>query len=71
MNEHSSQSIGRPARIVSISFANGKPLHEIVEAVDREGSKHPDLIALPETWLGQNDHRPEPLDGPTISAMAA
>ena len=63
--------LGRPVRIVSIGFANGKCLQEIVEAVDGEGAKGPDLIALPETWLGQKDHVPETLEGPVISAMAA
>ena len=43
----------------------------MIEAVDVEGAMKPDLIALPETWLGQKDHVPERLDGPVISAMAA
>ena len=71
MEDPSRHDIGRPVRIVSISFANGKDLQEIVQVVDCEGSKSPDLIALPETWLGQRDHVPETLDGPVISAMAA
>jgi len=60
---------GRPVRVVSISF-NGKPLAEIADVVDREGGRGADLIALPETWLGQ-DGSPESLDGPTVTAMSA
>ena len=63
------QKIGRPVRIVSLSF-NGKSLAEIAGVVDREGAKGVDLIILPETWRGQADS-PEPLDGPTVTAMAA
>ena len=65
------QPIGRPVRVVSISFANGKTLDQICGVVDREGARGADLIALPETWLGQADHEPEPLNGPTLTAMAA
>src|SRR2546430_4219159 len=61
--------IGRPIRVVSISFRD-KGLPEIVDVVDREGARGADLIALPEAWRGQSDS-PEPLDGPTITAMAA
>jgi predicted amidohydrolase len=61
--------VGRPVRIVSIGFANGKSLGEISAVVERE-QEGTDLIALPETWLGQGGHEPEPLDGPTISMMA-
>jgi predicted amidohydrolase len=64
------EDIGRPARIVSISFRNGKSLAEIVAAVDREAEQGADLIALPETWLGQKDAPPEPIDGPTIREMS-
>jgi predicted amidohydrolase len=71
MRNNPNSHIGRPVRIVSISFGNGKHLQEIVDAIDREGAKGTDLIALPETWLGQRDHVPETLDGPTISAMAS
>jgi predicted amidohydrolase len=71
MSDDPSTCIGRPVRIVSISFPNGKRLQEIVDVVDREGARGADLVALPETWLGQADHVPEPLEGPTISAMAS
>jgi len=59
---------GRPVRVVSVSFRD-KRLQEIIEVVNREGARGTDLIVLPETWRGQSD-KPEPLDGPTITAMA-
>ncbi len=62
--------IGRPVRVTSISFATGKTREDIVAVVDGEGARGADLIALPETWLGQGDC-PEPIDGPTITAMSA
>jgi len=63
------QKIGRPVRIVSLSF-NGKSVEEIAKIVDREGAGGVDLIILPETWRGQTDH-PETLDGPIVTTMAA
>jgi predicted amidohydrolase len=61
--------IGRRVRVVSISFRDkGQP--EIADVVAREGARGADLIVLPETWRGQSDN-PEPLDGPTITALAA
>jgi predicted amidohydrolase len=69
--QQGSAEIGRPVRVVSIGFAVGKTLDEVAVLVDQEaGQGDVDLIALPETWLGQGGHAPEPLDGPTISAMA-
>jgi predicted amidohydrolase len=62
---------GRPVRFVSVSFANGPTLSEVSEVVVREAAVGTDLIALPETWLGQAGHVPEPLKGPTVTAMAA
>ncbi len=62
---------GRPVRIVSISFPVGKTREEILAHVDQEGAKGTDLIALPETWLGQSVGTEESLDGPTLTAMAA
>lgn len=59
---------GRPVRVTSISFRD-KSLSEVVDVVNREGARGADLIVLPETWRGQNNS-PEPLDGPTIVAMA-
>ena len=63
--------IGRPVRITSLSFANGRTLDEVLALVEAEGARGPDLIALPETFMGQNDATREPLDGPTITALAA
>jgi len=62
--------VGRPVRVVSLSFRNGRTLEEISHLVDREATQGVDLVVLPETWLGQRD-RPEGLDGPTITAMSA
>ena len=38
--------------------------------VDAEGARGCDLIALPETWMGQADHDPEELAGPTVTLMS-
>jgi len=65
------EKTGRPVRIISISFANGKTLQEVIRVIDQEADHGCDLVALPETWLGQSDHEPETLEGPTITAMAA
>ena len=69
----SAGQIGRPVRVVSIGFkARTKSLEEIAKVVDSEGSQGTDLIALPETWRGQNDQgSEETLSGPTVTAMAA
>ena len=64
------QSIGRPARILSLSFQN-KPLAVIRDLIDTEAAKGVDLVVLPETWRGQNDSSVETLDGPAISALSA
>ena len=61
---------GRPVRVVSLSFRD-KALQEIVARVNREGARGADLIVLPETWRGQKGDTSEPLDGPTVTAMAA
>ena len=58
--------VGRPVRVVSLSFRD-RPMAEIVDSVDREGARGADLIALPETWRGQNSDTQEPLDGPTVT----
>ena len=64
-------TIGRPARVsVSVGFRPGPALEEIVSVVEREAARGTDLIALPETFRGQNDLSFETLDGPTISALA-
>ena len=64
-------TVGRPVRITSISFANGLPLEEIVRYVDKAGAAHVDVIALPETCRGQKENTQEDLNGPTLKAMAA
>jgi predicted amidohydrolase len=64
-------TVGRPVRVVSISFPNGKSLDEVAQLVDSEGAAGCDLIVLPETWLGQRNHTAEPLNGATITTMAA
>jgi predicted amidohydrolase len=61
--------IGRPVRVVSLSF-HEKSRDEIVRLVDREAGAGVDLVVLPETWLGQKDS-PERLEGPTITAFSA
>lgn len=67
--EPASAQTGRPVRVVSISFACGKSRDEIAAVVDAEARKGADLVALPETWLGQGGP-PETLDGPTIAVMS-
>lgn len=62
--------IGRPVRVASISFT-GKGLDEVAAIVDQEGERGADIVALPETWAGQEGHVPETLDGHTITTMAA
>jgi predicted amidohydrolase len=62
--------IGRPVRAVSIGFRPGPSLEEIAGLVDKEGSRGVDLIALPETFRGQNNDTQETLDGPTVTAIA-
>jgi len=67
------KTIGCLARITSISFANGKTRAEVLALVDREGALGTDLIALPETFLGQaaDNSTMETLDGPTMTGLAA
>jgi beta-ureidopropionase len=63
-------SLGRPVRAVSIGFTPGPSLEQIAGLVDKEGARGADLIALPETFRGQNETSQETLDGPTVSALA-
>jgi len=63
-------NVGRPVRAVSIAFRPGPSLEQIAGLVDREGGRGADLIALPETFRGQNDQSMETLDGPTVLALA-
>ena len=69
MPQRSEQKIGRPVRVVSLSF-HDKSVAEIAEVVDREGAKGVDLIILPETWCGQQES-PQSLGGPIVTTMAA
>ena len=66
----SDDKIGRPVRVVSIGFTQDRPLEQIAALVDSEGARGTDLIALPETFRGQNETSQESLDGPTITAIA-
>lgn len=64
--------LGRPVRVTSISFSSySLPLEQIAGLVDREGARGTDVIALPETFRGQDDHSEEELHGPTVTAMSA
>jgi hypothetical protein len=63
--------IGRPVRVVSIGFAMGKPLDQVAKLVDQEGARGTDIIALPETFRGQDDHGSEELlNGAAITTLA-
>jgi predicted amidohydrolase len=64
------ETAGRPVRITSISFGIGRTLAAVARMVEQEGARGTDLIVLPETWLGQQTHEPETLDGPVIAAIA-
>lgn len=66
-------SLGRPARIVSIGFEGGKgiALERIAKHVDEEAARGADLIALPELCRGLDSSSEEPLNGPTVTAIAA
>lgn len=66
MTDHAA---GRPVRVTSISFGV-RPLEAIVDIVEAEAARGTDLIALPETWAGQLQNRPETLDGPIITAIS-
>lgn len=71
--ETEGEKVGRPVRIVSIGFHAGQhPLEWVASLVDQEAAPGVDLIALPETFRGQNANgtSAEPLDGPTINAMS-
>lgn len=66
----SEDKIGRPVRVVRIGFTEGRPLEEIAALVDSEGARGTDLIALPETFRGEDEKSQETLDGPTITTIA-
>src|SRR5262249_35359173 len=61
-------AVGKPVRVVSLSFKAGASLETIAAIVDTEGAQGVDLIVLPEAWRG-NDVV-EPLSGPTITTMS-
>jgi predicted amidohydrolase len=69
--ENAGPNIGRPVRIISIGYKDSMPLADLVEHVDEEGSRGSDLIVLPESSQGQDQASEEPLQGPTVTAMAA
>lgn len=60
--------IGRPVRVISLS-CKAHPMREMLSVVDAEGAKGTDLVVLPETWRGQNDHTRETLQGPTLREL--
>jgi predicted amidohydrolase len=60
----------RPVRVVSIGFRPGLSLEAIVMLVDKEGARGADIISLPETCRGLNSESQEPIDGPTVRAVA-
>jgi predicted amidohydrolase len=64
----SENRVGRPVRVVSLSF-RGQSMRDVLGVVDAEGARGADLIVLPETWRGQNDHTRESLEGPTIREL--
>lgn len=65
----SKANVGRPVRVVSLSF-RGQPMRDVLSIVDAEGARGADLIVLPETWRGQNDHTRETLEGPTLRELS-
>jgi predicted amidohydrolase len=67
-NVESAEIVGRPVRIVTLSFAMGEAVESIAKIVDREAAAGVDLIVLPESWTGK---QPEPLEGPATRTMAA
>ncbi len=69
-SEEAAGKIGRPVRAVSIGFKPGLSLEQIAGLVDKEGARGADIIALPETFRGQDNHSAESLDGPTVSTLA-
>lgn len=62
------QVVGRPVRVVSLCF-RPQPFDEVIDVVDREGSRGADLIILPELWRGQNDESMESITGPSVTAL--
>ncbi len=63
----SEPGVGRPVRIVSLSFKSAS-LEKIAGLVDAEGRKGVDLVVLPEAWRGPDVV--ETLSGETITTLA-
>lgn len=62
--------IGRLARVVSLSFGQGKSLEDVTNLINTAVTQRCDVIALPEIWRGQGEGTQETLDGLTIRSMA-
>lgn len=63
----------RLVRAASIGFSITPTLAEMADRVDREAARGTDIVILPEHCRGFNERSQEtmePLDGPTITAMA-
>jgi len=69
MTDKKNTCIGRPVRVLSLSFVSGKPLDEVAAIIDREAVTPVDIIALPETWADTSVDGPQTLDGPIITRM--
>ena len=65
------KQVGRPVRVVSLSFNTDKTLEQIAKIVDSEGAKGTDIIAMPETMLTQSDQTLETIKGKTTTTLAA
>jgi predicted amidohydrolase len=63
-------TIGRPVRAVSIGFRPGRALEDVCALVAAEAARGTDIIALPESFRGQNESSPESLDGPSVHALS-
>lgn len=62
---------GRLVRVVSIGFKQGRPSEDVTEWIEKEGSNGADVIALPETWRGQDERSQETLNGPAVTTMSS
>ena len=69
--ESKPKQIGRPVRVVSLSFNTDKTLKQIAKIVDNEGAKGADIIAMPETMLTQSDQTLETIEGETTATLSA
>lgn len=62
------ETIGRPVRVVSLSFPPTQDIARIAAVVDAEGARGTDVIVLPEVWQGEDVW--DTLEGPAVSTMA-